>query len=289
MLELGLHPSHQDQDPSPDPESPPRGLETEDPERRSREGPTGSHLQYLESPLRGPQTTAGLGMAPVTPSLGHLHHTGKGHLIKLGNPTPVITDQVQVTEDHLVLGKVHHPEDMVLQEEEEDLQDTDHQEAMVRQGTILHPDIFHILDTSLLQVTVHHVTTLPQGMVHQGTGPLDLVMVVVGTGPQVQGVTEVVQEVPEIGHQGSEEEDEVELFGDTPAGHLKDQGPDLLLEWLTHRQGILPQGMTWSPHTWEIQVHHHQHSITKGHQKMFPESPETKDLPPEYCPLVPST
>jgi len=50
MLEqLGhLLPNHLD--PSPDPESPPRGLGTEDQERISQEGLIGSHLQGLESP-----------------------------------------------------------------------------------------------------------------------------------------------------------------------------------------------------------------------------------------------
>lgn len=134
---------------------------------------------------------------------------------------------------------------MVLQEE--GLQDVEDQEVMDHQGIIPHPDISHIPGISLHQVMVHHDTTLPQVMVHQGTGPLVMVMVVVGTGllDLVQGGTEeVVQEVPEIGHQGSEDEDEVELSGDTPAGHLKDQGPDLLREWLTHRKGILHQDMT---------------------------------------------
>jgi len=126
---------------------------------------------------------------------------------------------------------------MVLHEE--GLQDTDHPEVMDHQGIIPHQDIFHIPDISLLQVTVHHDTTLPQVMVHQDTGPLVLVMVVVGTGPQVQDT----EEVPEKGPQGSEGGDEVELCGDTPAGHPKDPGPDLLQEFLTHHIGTLPQDM----------------------------------------------
>lgn len=222
-------------------------------------------------------------MAPVIPSPGHPQLTGKGPLRKCGSLTAAITDQVQVTEGHPVQGRVHHPEVMVLHEE--DLQDTDHQEVMDHQGItphqdiIPHQDISHIPDTSLLQVTVHHDTTRPQVMVHQDTGPLGLVMVVVGTG---------IEEVPEIDPQGLGEGVEVELSGGTPADLHKDQGPDLLQELLTHHTETLLQDMSMSLHTWEIQVPHH-HSTMKGHQKTFPESPETKDLLLESCPLVPST